>query len=74
MMNTNETLKSVHVFKGHSRTVTSLAPIKSKPTYFVSASKDGKVRIWCFEKMIELYCFDIAIDSPVQNSVQADSI
>lgn len=67
-------LKSVHVFKGHSRTVTSLAPIKSKSTYFVSSSTDGKVRIWCFEKMIELYCFDITANSPVQNSAMADSI
>ena len=24
--------------------------------------------------MIELYCFDIALDSPVQNSANADSI
>jgi len=57
--------KSVHVFKGHSRKVTSLAPVENKNTYFVSASVDGKVRIWCLEKMIELYCFDIAMDSPV---------
>ena len=66
--------KSVHPFKGHSRTVTSLQPIQGKGTHFVSASVDGKIRIWCFEKMIELYCFDIAVDSPVQNSAMADSI
>lgn len=66
--------KSIHIFKGHSRKVTSLAPIKSKGTYFVSASLDGKLRIWCIEKMIELYCFDISVDSPVQNSALADSI
>mmetsp|Transcript_24011 Transcript_24011/g.36913 ORF Transcript_24011/g.36913 Transcript_24011/m.36913 type:complete len:126 (+) Transcript_24011:1184-1561(+) len=70
----NNGQKSVHVFKGHSRQVTSLAPIKSKNTYFVSASLDGKVRIWDYEKMIELYCFDIALDSPVQNSANTDSI
>lgn len=57
--------KSIHVFKGHSRRVTSLKPIQGKSTSFVSASLDGKLRIWCIEKMIELYCFDIAIDSPV---------
>ena len=62
------------MFKGHSRKVTSLAPVEGKSTYFVSASLDGKVRIWCLEKMIELYCFDIALDSPVQNSALADSI
>jgi WD40 repeat protein len=60
--------KSVHVFKGHSQTVTSLAPVSSKKSYFVSASLDGKVRIWDIEKMIELYCFDIILDSPVHNS------
>ena len=54
--------------------MTSLAPIESKATYFVSASLDGKLRIWCIEKMIELYCFDISVDSPVQNSAMADSI
>ena len=48
--------------------MTSLAPIRNKSTYFVSASLDGKLRIWCIEKMIELYCFDIQMDSPVQNS------
>jgi WD40 repeat protein len=66
--NHSEGTKSIHVFKGHSRRVTSLMPIKEKGTYFVSASLDGKVRIWCIEKMIELYCFDISIDSPVTNS------
>lgn len=54
--------------------MTSLKPIDGKQTYFVSASLDGKLRIWCIEKMIELYCFDIAIDSPVQNSTMEDSI
>ena len=54
--------------------MTSLAPIEHKATYFVSASLDGKLRIWCIEKMIELYCFDISVDSPVQNSAMADSI
>ena len=66
--------KSVHVFKGHSQTVTSLAPIQSRPTHFVSASTDGKVRIWDFDRLIELYCFDIQLDSPVQNSAMADTI
>ena len=66
--------KSVHVFKGHSQTVTSLAPIRSRPTHFVSASTDGKVRIWDFDRLIELYCFDIQLDSPVQNSAMADTI
>jgi len=65
---------SIHVFKGHSRRVTSLAPIASKNTYFVSASLDGKLRIWCIEKMIELYCFDICIDSPVTNNGMGDTI
>ena len=54
--------------------MSSLAPIKSKPTYFVSSSEDGKIRIWCFEKMIELYCFDITVNSPVINSASADTI
>ena len=54
--------------------MTSLAPIKGKSTLFVSASLDGKVRIWCIEKMIELYCFDISTDSPVTNSATSDQL
>lgn len=49
----------IHTFKGHSQTVTSLSPIAHRPTHFVSASTDGKVRIWDFDRLIELYCFDI---------------
>lgn len=67
-------IKSIHTFKGHSRRVTSLMPIKSKETYFVSASLDGKLKIWCIEKMLELYSFDISLESPLQNSTVEDSI
>lgn len=66
--------KIVFTFKGHSQTVTSLAAIPSRPTHFVSASTDGKVRIWDFEGLMDLYCFDIQLDSPVQNSAMADTI
>ncbi len=64
---------SVHVFNGHSKGVSSLAPIKNR-TQFVSASTDGKIKIWCVEKLIELYCFDIMIESPVINSGLANQL
>ena len=70
----NSGTKSIHVFKGHSRRVTSVTPVSSKSTYFLSASLDGKLRIWCIEKMIELYCFDVTIDSPVCNSAMSEAI
>jgi WD40 repeat protein len=69
-----ESQNSIHVFKGHSRQVTSLAPVHNKNTLFVSSGLDGKVRIWCVEKMLELYCFDIQVNSPITNSAVADSI
>ena len=49
----------VHTYKGHSKAVPSMKPIKNKSTNFVSASLDGTIRIWCLDKLIELYCFDI---------------
>ena len=71
---TSPSASSLHIFKGHSRRVTSLERVKSKESYFISASLDGKLKIWCTEKMIELYCFDMSLNSPVINSAQGDTI
>jgi len=30
---------------------------------FVSASIDGTIRIWCLEKLIELYSFDLTSET-----------
>ena len=47
----------MHTFKGHSRTVTSMRPVRDTPSSFVSASLDGSLRIWCLDKFIQLYTF-----------------
>lgn len=59
--------QSIHIFKGHSKSVTSLKPI-TNTSYFISASTDGKVKVWCYEKLIQVYSFDILLDSQVVNS------
>jgi len=53
------TKQSMHTFKSHSRAVTSLKVIEKSESSFVSASMDGTIRIWCLDKLIELYCFDL---------------
>lgn len=50
--------KLIHSYTGHTKKVTSLAP-HSNNTLFISASLDNTVRIWCLDKFIELYCFEL---------------
>ena len=52
--------KRIHTFKSHTRGITSIKKVTSTlSNTFVSASTDGTVRIWCLDKLIELYVFDI---------------
>ncbi|CAI2378645.1 unnamed protein product [Moneuplotes crassus] len=50
--------KLIHSYSGHSKKVTSLAPHPNN-TSFISASLDNTVRVWCLDKFIELYCFEV---------------
>lgn len=50
--------KLIHSFTGHTKKVTSLANHPNN-TMFISASLDSTVRIWCLDKFIELYCFNL---------------
>ena len=52
--------KILHTFKGHTKAIKNLKPVKNSQSSFVSASLDGSVRIWCLDKLIELYCFEIS--------------
>ena len=52
-----ESKQLMHTFKGHNRTVTSMKLIKGSYSSFVSASLDGSVRVWCLDKLIQLYTF-----------------
>ena len=57
----------MHTFKGHSRMVTSMRPVRDTPSSFVSASLDGSLRIWCLDKFIQLYSFQT-------EQIQSDSL
>lgn len=50
--------KLIHSYTGHTKKVTSLTSHPNN-TMFISASLDNTVRIWCLDKFIELYCFDL---------------
>lgn len=52
------TKKLIHSYTGHTKKVTSLANHTNK-TMFISASLDNTIRIWCLDKFIELYCFNL---------------
>ncbi|CAI2378793.1 unnamed protein product [Moneuplotes crassus] len=51
--------KLIHSFSGHAKKVTSLAAHPNN-TSFISASLDNTVRVWCLDKFIELYCFEVS--------------
>jgi WD40 repeat protein len=54
--------KFIHTFKGHTRGVTSMMAVRTNTASgntYVSASLDGTVRVWCLDKLISLYVFDI---------------
>ena len=49
----------MHTFNSHSRAITSMRMVGNGSSNFVSTSLDGSVRMWCLDKLIELYCFEI---------------
>ena len=49
----------MHTFNSHNRAITSMRMVSGGHPTFVSTSLDGTVRLWCLDKLIELYCFEI---------------
>lgn len=49
----------MHEFKNHTKPITCIHPMLVNPTYIVTASLDGTVKVWCLEMMIELYSFEV---------------
>jgi WD40 repeat protein len=49
----------MHTFKSHTKAISSLNKVHANENYIVTASLDGSVKIWCLEKMIEIYSFDV---------------
>lgn len=43
----------------HTKAISSLYKSTLNPAYIVSASLDGFIKIWCLEKMIEIYSFEV---------------
>jgi WD40 repeat protein len=67
----------VHEFKGHSKAITGMKHMASNESYLVTSSMDGSIKIWCLEKMIELYSFQVnkqdgAFDDQMENIVLLD--
>jgi WD40 repeat protein len=66
----------IHTLKGHSRAISSLMPISARrkqsrgkasfvkeETTFISAGLDGLIRVWCLERLIELYNYQLKEDA-----------
>ena len=49
----------MHSFKSHTKAIASLNTCEFNNTYIVTASLDGLIKIWCLEKMIEIYTFEV---------------
>ena len=49
----------MHTFNNHSRVITSMRMVSTGAPTFVSTSLDGSVRMWCLDRLIELYTFEI---------------
>ena len=49
----------MHSFKSHTKAIASLNTCLFNSTYIVTASLDGSIKIWCLEKMIEIYSFEV---------------
>ena len=47
----------IHEFKSHTKKVSSLQTIPSRPNLFISASTDNSIRIFSLDKFTELYSF-----------------
>jgi len=53
-----EDKKLIHTFKNHAWTVTSLVNHPDK-NLFISSSIDNTIWIWCLDKFVEIYCFNL---------------
>jgi WD40 repeat protein len=49
----------MHSFKSHTKAISSLVPAHTNENYIVTSSLDGTIKIWCLEKMIEIYSFEV---------------
>lgn len=49
----------MHEFKSHTKPITCVNPMHHNQTYIVTAALDGTIKVWCLEKMIELYSFEV---------------
>jgi len=49
----------MHSFKSHTKAISSLVPAHTNDNYIVTSSLDGTIKIWCLEKMIEIYSFEV---------------
>jgi WD40 repeat protein len=49
----------MHTFKSHTKAITSLKRCHTNENYVVTASLDGTIKMWCLEKMIEIYSFNV---------------
>jgi len=60
--------RQIHVFNGHFKSVTSMAPLKDSKDQFASSSLDGTLRIWSLDKFQQLYV--LQLDSFLTNFVR----
>ena len=49
----------MHEFQAHTKGITTLNPCRFNDNYVVSSSLDGYIKLWCLEKMIEIYSFPV---------------
>jgi WD40 repeat protein len=49
----------MHSFKSHTKAISTLNSASTNENYIVSSSLDGTIKVWCLEKMIEIYSFEV---------------
>lgn len=49
----------MHSFKGHTKAITGFSLCHTNENYIVTASLDGSIKIFCLEKMIEIFSFEV---------------
>jgi hypothetical protein len=49
----------MHEFQAHTKAIATLNPCRFNENYTASASLDGNIKLWCLEKMIEIYSFPV---------------
>eukprot|EP00347_Sterkiella_histriomuscorum_P023301 403335171 len=51
--------KLIHTFVGHLKIISSLVRHNKYKNLFISGSLDNTIRVWCLERLCEVYCFDL---------------